>query len=98
VEFVRALAHEDLSPLTVRGYARDVELFLDWYAPNELDKLSAVDLIHLATFFGRNIHGHKRCSLVLLSAVLLSQFLKLGRLRALPAGEHGNRQWLSGYL
>jgi len=98
VEFVRALAHEDLSPLTVRGYARDVELFLDWYAPNELDKLSAVDLIHLATFFGRNIHGPKRCSLVLLSAVLLSQFLKLGRLRALPAGEHGNRQWLSGYL
>jgi site-specific recombinase XerC len=46
VEFVRALAREDLSPLTVRGYARDVELFLDWYAPNNLDKLSAVDLIH----------------------------------------------------
>jgi len=46
VEFVRALAREDLSPLTVCGYARDVELFLDWYAPNNLDKLSAVDLIH----------------------------------------------------
>ena len=46
VEFVRALAREDLSPLTVRGYGRDLELFLDWYAPNKLEKLSAVDLIH----------------------------------------------------
>ena len=46
MEFVRALAHEDLSPLAVRGYTRDVELFLDWYAHNELDRLSAVDLIH----------------------------------------------------
>jgi site-specific recombinase XerD len=46
VEFARALAREDLSPLTVRGYASDVALFLDWYAPNKLEKLSAVDLIH----------------------------------------------------
>lgn len=45
-EFVRALAREDLSPLTVRGYARDVELFLQWYAPHKLEKLTAVDLIH----------------------------------------------------
>src|ERR1039458_6643537 len=45
-EFVRALAREDLSPLTLRGYARDVKLFVDWYAPNKLEKLSTVDLIH----------------------------------------------------
>jgi site-specific recombinase XerD len=45
-EFVRALAREDLSPLTVRGYARDVALFLDWYVPNKLEKLSIVHLIH----------------------------------------------------
>jgi hypothetical protein len=35
--FVCALGREDLSPLTVRGYARDLALFLDWYAPNELE-------------------------------------------------------------
>ena len=45
-EFVRALAREDLSPLTVRGYAQDVNRFLDWYKPNQLEELSAVDLIH----------------------------------------------------
>jgi hypothetical protein len=48
-EFTRALAREDLSPLTVRGYARDVALFLDWYTPNKLEKLSAVDLIPTLT-------------------------------------------------
>jgi len=45
-EFSRTLAREDLSPLTVRGYARDVELFLEWYAPHKLEKLTAIDLIH----------------------------------------------------
>ena len=29
-EFVRALAREDLSPLTICGYPRDVKLFVDW--------------------------------------------------------------------
>ena len=42
-------AREDLSPLAVRGYARDVALFLDWYTPNKLEKLSAVDLIPTLT-------------------------------------------------
>jgi len=45
-EFVLALAREDLAPLTVRGYAGDVDMFLRWYAPNKLENLSGVDLIH----------------------------------------------------
>ena len=45
-EFVRALAREDLSPLTVQGYAGDVGMFLRWYAPNKLENLSGIDLIH----------------------------------------------------
>jgi site-specific recombinase XerD len=45
-EFVRALAREDLSPLTVQGYAGDVGMFLRWYAPNKLETLSGIDLIH----------------------------------------------------
>ena len=45
-EFVPALAREDLSPLTVRGYGHDLELFLDWYAPKKLENLSFVDLVH----------------------------------------------------
>ena len=45
-EFVLALAREDLAPLTVRGYAGDVDMFLRGYAPNKLENLSGVDLIH----------------------------------------------------
>ena len=45
-EFVRALAREDLSPLTVQGYAGDVGMFLRWYVPNKLENLSGIDLIH----------------------------------------------------
>jgi site-specific recombinase XerD len=51
-EFVCALGREDLSPLTVRGDARDVALFLGWYAPNKLEKLSALDLIHYRQHLG----------------------------------------------
>lgn len=45
-EFSRALAREDLSTATVRGYRQDLDLFLRWYAPNKLEKLTAVDVLH----------------------------------------------------
>ena len=45
VDFAHTMTREDLSPLTVRGYTRDVELFLHWYVPKKLEKLSAVDLL-----------------------------------------------------
>jgi len=54
-EFVRTLAREDLSPLTVCGYAGDVELFLRWYAPNKLENLSRIDLVH----YRKHLAGEK---------------------------------------
>ena len=42
--FLKQLCREDLSPMTVRGYHSDLQLFLRWYESLALEQLSAVDV------------------------------------------------------
>ena len=44
--FLKQLRREDLSPMTVRGYQSDLQLFLRWYAFRALEKLSAVEVMN----------------------------------------------------
>jgi len=46
VAFLKQLRREDLSPMTVRGYQSDLQLFLRWYASPALEKLTAVDIMN----------------------------------------------------
>jgi site-specific recombinase XerD len=51
--FLKALAREDLSAVTVRGYRSDVATFLSWYgAP--LEQLAASDLAHFRQHLSRD--------------------------------------------
>jgi len=56
--FVCALNREDLSPLTIRGYARDIALFLGWHAPNKRGFRQQRCVIPLAAF----LRPHGRAS------------------------------------
>jgi len=44
--FLKQLRREDLSPITVRGYHSDLQLFLRWYESPVLEKLTTVDVIN----------------------------------------------------
>ena len=46
VGFLLQLRREDLSPLTVRGYRNDLQLFVRWYESPALEKLTAVDVMN----------------------------------------------------
>jgi integrase/recombinase XerC len=43
---LKQLHSEDLSPVTVRGYRSDIEVFLRWYEAAPLHKLTPVDLVN----------------------------------------------------
>jgi site-specific recombinase XerD len=44
--FLTQLRREDLSPMTVRGYQSDLQLFLRWYESPALEQLSALDVMN----------------------------------------------------
>jgi hypothetical protein len=51
--FLKALAREDLAPVTVRGYRSDLGLFAAWYDGYPLEKLTASDLAQFRHYLSR---------------------------------------------
>ncbi|MGH9435979.1 MAG: tyrosine-type recombinase/integrase [Terriglobia bacterium] len=51
--FLKALAREDLAPVTVRGYRSDLSQFAAWYDGHPLEKLTASGLAHFRHYLSR---------------------------------------------
>src|SRR5512146_2400391 len=52
--FLKALAREDVAPVTVRGYRSDLGLFAAWYEGHPIEKLTASDLAHFRQYLSRD--------------------------------------------
>jgi site-specific recombinase XerD len=52
--FLKALAREDIAPVTVRGYRSDLGLFVAWYDGHPIEKLTASDLAHFRQYLSRD--------------------------------------------
>jgi site-specific recombinase XerD len=51
--FLKALGHEDVASVTVRGYRSDLRLFAAWYDGQPFEKLTASDLAHFRQYLSR---------------------------------------------
>jgi site-specific recombinase XerD len=52
--FLKALAREDVAPVTVRGYRSDLGVFAAWYDGHPIEKLTASDLAHFRQYLIRD--------------------------------------------
>jgi integrase/recombinase XerC len=52
--FLRSLAREDVSAVTVRGYRSDLGVFAAWYDGHPIENLTASDLAHFRQYLSRD--------------------------------------------
>ena len=52
--FLRSLAREDVSAVTVRGYRSDLGVLAAWYDGHPIENLTASDLAHFRQYLSRD--------------------------------------------